>query len=66
MCVVLNDEQSISSTYPRPALAGAPDGERRWLAAQRAGLETVPAIVREIDDRTAIAMALVENILEVI
>ena len=37
-------------------------GERRWLAAQRAGLETVPAIVREIDDRTAIAMALVENI----
>ncbi len=37
-------------------------GERRWLAAQRAGLETVPAIVREIDDRTAIAMALIENI----
>lgn len=37
-------------------------GERRWLAAQRAGLHTVPAIVRDIDDRAAIAMALVENI----
>ncbi len=37
-------------------------GERRWLAAQRAGLQTVPAIVRDIDDRAAIAMALVENI----
>ena len=37
-------------------------GERRWLAAQRAGLHTVPAIVREVDDRSAIAMALIENI----
>ena len=37
-------------------------GERRWLAAQRAGLQTVPAIVRDIDDRAAVAMALVENI----
>ena len=37
-------------------------GERRWLAAQRAGLETVPVIIRDIDDRSAIAMALVENI----
>ena len=37
-------------------------GERRWLAAQRAGLEAVPVIIRDIDDRSAIAMALVENI----
>ncbi|MEJ2535136.1 MAG: ParB/RepB/Spo0J family partition protein [Gammaproteobacteria bacterium] len=37
-------------------------GERRWRAAQQAGIETIPAIVREVDDEVAIAMALVENI----
>jgi ParB family chromosome partitioning protein len=37
-------------------------GERRWRAAQMAGLETVPAVVRDVPDRTAIAMALIENI----
>ena len=37
-------------------------GERRWRAAQRAGLDTVPALVREFDDRQAIAIALIENI----
>ena len=37
-------------------------GERRWRAAKRAGLETVPAIVRELDDETAAEWALVENV----
>lgn len=37
-------------------------GERRWRAAQLAGLQTVPAIVREIPDHIAIALALIENI----
>ncbi len=37
-------------------------GERRWRAAQLAGLQEVPALVREVDDRAAIAMALIENI----
>ena len=37
-------------------------GERRWRAAQAAGLHTVPALVREVDDRTSLALALVENI----
>jgi ParB family chromosome partitioning protein len=37
-------------------------GERRWRAAQMAGLEEIPAIVREIPDENAIAMALIENI----
>ena len=37
-------------------------GERRWRAAQMAGLETVPAVVRDVPDKTAIAMALIENI----
>lgn len=37
-------------------------GERRWRAAQQAGLESVPVIVREVSDEAAIAMALIENI----
>ena len=37
-------------------------GERRWRAAQLAGLETIPAVVRDVDDQAAIAMALIENI----
>lgn len=37
-------------------------GERRWRAAQLAGLETVPAIIRHIPDEAAIAIALIENI----
>ncbi len=37
-------------------------GERRWRAAQLAGLQDVPVVVRDIDDRAAIAMALIENI----
>ena len=37
-------------------------GERRWRAAQMAGLEDIPAIVRDIPDENAIAMALIENI----
>lgn len=37
-------------------------GERRWRAAQRAGLTTIPAIVREASDEVAVALALVENI----
>ena len=37
-------------------------GERRWRASQRAGLAEVPVVVREVDDRTVVAMALIENI----
>ena len=37
-------------------------GERRWRATQQAGLEKVPALVREVPDEAAIAMALIENI----
>ena len=37
-------------------------GERRWRASQRAGLSEVPAVVRVVDDRTVVAMALIENI----
>ena len=37
-------------------------GERRWRASEKAGLEVVPAYIREVDDATLHAMALVENI----
>ncbi|GJD93927.1 ParB/RepB/Spo0J family partition protein [Methylobacterium iners] len=50
------------------ALAGVPDtyeivaGERRWRAAQRAGLTEVPVVVVEIDDRTSLEYAILENV----
>jgi ParB family chromosome partitioning protein len=37
-------------------------GERRWRASQIAGLDTIPAIVRDIPDQAAAAMSLIENI----
>ena len=37
-------------------------GERRWRAAQIAGLATIPAVIRRVPDEAAIAMALIENI----
>ena len=49
----------------RPAGPGSFEivaGERRWRAAQMAGLHEVPAVVRECSDREAAAVALIENI----
>ncbi len=37
-------------------------GERRWRAAQIAGLQTIPAVIRDIDSQSAAAVALIENI----
>jgi len=37
-------------------------GERRWRASQQAGLDKIPAMVRDVSDEAAIAMALIENI----
>ena len=37
-------------------------GERRWRASQLAGLDNVPALIREVADNAAVAMALIENI----
>lgn len=50
---------------PHPKFAGAFEilaGERRWRAAQRAQLHDVPVLVKEIGDREALEIALVENI----
>jgi ParB family chromosome partitioning protein len=37
-------------------------GERRWRAAQRAGLVEIPVIVRDVNDRTALELAIIENV----
>jgi len=37
-------------------------GERRWRAAQQAGLHEIPAVVRQLDDQTTMCIALIENI----
>ena len=37
-------------------------GERRWRAAQRAGLTEIPLIVRDVNDRTALELAIIENV----
>jgi ParB family chromosome partitioning protein len=49
----------------RPLAAGGYEliaGERRWRAAPAAGLATVPALIRETDDRDSLLLALVENV----
>jgi len=37
-------------------------GERRWRAAQRAGVHALPIVVREVDDRQALELAIIENV----
>lgn len=37
-------------------------GERRWRASQLAGMDKVPAVIKEVDDESAVAMSLIENI----
>src|SRR5215467_6265823 len=37
-------------------------GERRWLAARRAGLDEIPALVRDVPDQATLALSLIENI----
>ena len=37
-------------------------GERRWRAAQQAGIDEIPVIVRDVPDEVAVALALIENI----
>jgi ParB family transcriptional regulator, chromosome partitioning protein len=55
----------IQPVVVRPRLEGGYEliaGERRWRAAREAGVETVPAVVREADDRDTLLLGLVENV----
>ncbi|HXV33166.1 MAG TPA: ParB/RepB/Spo0J family partition protein [Gaiellaceae bacterium] len=55
----------VQPVVVRPAPGGGYEliaGERRWRAARVAGLATVPALVRETDDRDSLLLALVENV----
>src|SRR3989344_1606664 len=62
----------IELLHPAPPPSRAPPrhdgqyeivaGERRWRASQRAGLHTVPVIVRELDDLQVMEIAIVENV----
>ena len=55
----------VQPVVVRPREAGGFEliaGERRWRAAQEAGLPTVPALVREADDRETLLLGLVENV----
>ena len=50
---------------PSPQIAGQFEiiaGERRWRAAQRAGLTAIPVILRDVNDRTALELAIIENV----
>jgi len=55
----------IQPVVVRPRLEGGYEliaGERRWRAAREAGLATLPAVVREADDRDSLLLGLVENV----
>lgn len=55
----------VQPVVVRPAGEGRYEiiaGERRWRAAQRAGLVEIPVIIRDVDDRTALEIAIVENV----
>jgi ParB family transcriptional regulator, chromosome partitioning protein len=50
---------------PAPGRPGSYEliaGERRWRAAQRAGLDRIPVLLKAVDDRTALELAIVENV----
>jgi ParB family chromosome partitioning protein len=61
----LKAQGMIQPILVRPLAAGRHEiiaGERRWRAAAQAGFETVPVVVRDVPDESALAMALIENI----
>jgi ParB family transcriptional regulator, chromosome partitioning protein len=70
LAISIRNQGVIQPIVVRPlanAVPGKPQyeiiaGERRWRAAQIAGLGTIPAVIRRVPDEAAIAMALIENI----
>ena len=61
----LREQGLLQPIVVRPRTEGGYEliaGERRWRAAREAGLDTLPALVREADDRESLLLALVENV----
>ena len=61
----LRHQGVLQPVVVRPRAAGGYEliaGERRWRAAREAGLETLPALVRQTDDRETLLLSLVENV----
>ena len=66
----IREQGVLQPLVVRPAPATAEDssqfeivaGERRWRAAMTAGLQSVPVVIRELDDQSALAVALIENL----
>lgn len=65
----IREQGVLQPLVVRPVSAPSPSGkfeivagERRWRAARMAGLTTVPVVVRELDDQSALAVALIENL----
>ncbi|HVM69756.1 MAG TPA: ParB/RepB/Spo0J family partition protein [Gaiellaceae bacterium] len=61
----IKQEGLLQPVVVRPRPAGGYEliaGERRWRAAREAGITTLPALVREADDRDTLLLALVENV----
>jgi len=57
----------VQPVVVRPSMLNASQfeliaGERRWRAAQKAGLIQIPVIIRDVDDRTALELAIIENV----
>ncbi len=57
--IVVRPLAEQSSADPRYEIIA---GERRWRACQQAGLAQIPVVIREVDERTAMAIGLIENI----
>ena len=61
----LRDKGLLQPIVVRPASTGGYEivaGERRWRAAQRAAIHDVPVLVRDLDDRETLEIALIENV----
>ncbi len=61
----LREKGLLQPIVVRPKASGGYEivaGERRWRAAQRVGLHEVPVVIREMDDREALEIALIENV----
>ncbi|MCP4319896.1 MAG: ParB/RepB/Spo0J family partition protein [Hyphomicrobiales bacterium] len=61
----INQHGIVQPVVVRPVNEGRFEiiaGERRWRAAQRAGLVEIPVLVRDVDDRTALEISIVENV----